>query len=673
VASAIVSKGEPGGGVAAESEGQRSGSATEAGADPTALGIALGGASRSKADAFLERQAILVDKQIALSDLQIEDLKREDKVRHWSLRIHHISDVLKLGFELPAAAIVTIVVVFIGAAVWNAAHDDGLIIEAFNVPGDMAANGLTGQVIATQLQDRLAWMQAHADTIRAAGTFRNDWGDDIKVQIPDTGISIGEFYRYLAGCLGHETRISGEVWRRGGGVAVSVRTGNDTAVVFRGRETELDALVAKAAEYVYGRTQPYRYTIFLSQQNNRSAEALAATRALALNGPAEEKPWAYSRWGLALDSLGDFEGALEKQRIAAKLNPELPHVFANLAEAEASLGHDEAELRDNTRALVLLRSPNAKQLAAYAVATDIPVTSAMIAEATGDFTQALTLLPQVEAIQEYGNSHSSAPIMIDADLARDHDVAGSMAVNREAANAEFDAIRLTSTNNYSWDVPPLPKMLRAVALDDWKTVRDDLIATDGLPEASSPAVKPLLPVLTWPWLAYADARLGDFAAARALIAETPLDCYLCVRMRGNIDAAQRNWSAAAYWFVDAVKQAPSLPFAYTQWGTTLMAKGDLDGAIAKFAEANKKGPHFADPLVYWGEALIAKNRSDLALAKFEEANKYAPTWGRLHLKWGEALWWSGKKDEAKAQFAVAAKLDLTPSEKSELAKVSAHG
>ncbi len=183
--------------------------------------------------------------------------------------------------------------------------------------------------------------------------------------------------------------------------------------VFRGRETELDVLVARAAEYVYGRTQPYRYTIFLSQQKNRSAEALAATRALALNGPAEDKPWAYSRWGLALDSLGDFEGALEKQRIAAKLNPELPHVFANLAEAEASLGHEEAELRDNTRALVLLRSPNAKQLAAYAVATDIPVTSAMIAEATGDFTQALILLPQVEDCLALSTTFSHEPEIID--------------------------------------------------------------------------------------------------------------------------------------------------------------------------------------------------------------------------------------------------------------------
>ena len=69
---------------------------------------------------------------------------------------------------------------------------------------------------------------------------------------------------------------------------------------------------------------------------------------------------------------------------------------------------------------------------------------------------------------------------------------------------------------------------------------------------------------------------------------------------------------------------------------------------------------------------MAKNQSHLALAKFAEAEKYAPNWGRLHLKWGEALVYAGKKDEAKTQFARAAALDLTPSEKSELAKAS-HG
>ena len=100
----------------------------------------------------------------------------------------------------------------------------------------------------------------------------------------------------------------------------------------------------------------------------------------------------------------------------------------------------------------------------------------------------------------------------------------------------------------------------------------------------------------------------------------------------------------------------------------MLRRGQPDAAIEKFKLSNQKGPHYSDALEGWGEALMVKNQSHLALEKFAEAEKYAPNWGRLHLKWGEALVYAGKKDEAKAQFARAVQLDLTPSEKSELAR-----
>lgn len=122
-----------------------------------------------------------------------------------------------------------------------------------------------------------------------------------------------------------------------------------------------------------------------------------------------------------------------------------------------------------------------------------------------------------------------------------------------------------------------------------------------------------------------------------------------------------------------MRQAPSIPFAYADWGQALMERGDYDGAIAKFTLANQKGPHFADPLEMWGETLMKQNHSDQALAKFTEAEKYTPHWGRLHLKWGEALSYAGQKDQAQKQFARAATLDLSNADKAELATVNTHG
>jgi Tfp pilus assembly protein PilF len=115
-----------------------------------------------------------------------------------------------------------------------------------------------------------------------------------------------------------------------------------------------------------------------------------------------------------------------------------------------------------------------------------------------------------------------------------------------------------------------------------------------------------------------------------------------------------------------------MPFAPYEWGQALLRRGTPGEAIEKFKIANQISPHFADPLEGWGEALMAKSQSHLALVKFQEAVKYAPNWGRLHLKWGEALVWVGKPGEAKKQFTRAAELDLTPSERAELARQSPH-
>jgi Tfp pilus assembly protein PilF len=171
-----------------------------------------------------------------------------------------------------------------------------------------------------------------------------------------------------------------------------------------------------------------------------------------------------------------------------------------------------------------------------------------------------------------------------------------------------------------------------------------------------------------PLLALAKAKTGDLAGAQALIAASPLDCYDCLRIRALIAAEAKQPKQADDWFARAIRDAPSIPRAYADWGEVLLERGQPDAAIAKFRQANEKGPHFADPLEGWGEALMAKNQSHRALAKFAAANQYAPNWGRLHLKWGQALVYAGKKDEARKQFTRAAQLDLAPAEKSELAR-----
>jgi tetratricopeptide (TPR) repeat protein len=181
-------------------------------------------------------------------------------------------------------------------------------------------------------------------------------------------------------------------------------------------------------------------------------------------------------------------------------------------------------------------------------------------------------------------------------------------------------------------------------------------------------------VETKPMIAMALALAGDAAGARRIADSTPAGCYACQISRAAAAVAAKDWARADFWFAHATALAPSLPFAYTDWGAMLLGEGKHDAAIAQFRDANLKGPHFADPLEMWGEALMQENRSDLALAKFEEADKYAPNWGRLHLEWGEALFYAGKTDEARKRFERAAALDLPAADKASLAKwITLHG
>jgi tetratricopeptide (TPR) repeat protein len=207
----------------------------------------------------------------------------------------------------------------------------------------------------------------------------------------------------------------------------------------------------------------------------------------------------------------------------------------------------------------------------------------------------------------------------------------------------------------------------ALEAQDWQGV---MAAERTLPQllAQYPGLADHRRTMNDPLAALALAHMEQFAAAEARLKPSPADCYPCLRARAQVAALQRQDSRADFWFARAAEIGPSLPFAESEWGRALMDSGKPDEAIEKFKQSNKKGPHFADPLEGWGEAFMAKNQSHLALAKFAEAEKYAPNWGRLHLKWGEALMYAGKRGDAKAQFARAATLDLTPSEKVELAR-----
>ncbi len=616
--------------------------------DPLATAMAVSGASRAKADAFLDDQRHHIHEQLKHLHLSV-----------WEKQ---------LGVVLRLATIIVGIAFAAGVAllVWQAANSSGLIVESFAVPPDMAARGLSGDVVASQVLDKLTAMQEATSSSRGPQSYQNNWGNNLKVEIPETGVSVGEMQRFLQEWLGHDTRIRGEVFRTASGIAVTARAGAETGATFEGKESDLDALVQKAAEHVYGSTQPYRYANYLDRNVNapgladRRARARAIYWELTRAPDLQERAWAWNGLGtLSVDSEGPLRGnrtAAAYYRRAIQVWPDFTVGHFALGFREFYLNREENELAAFRAASSLLHRSRVPDVNPKILETVRANNDSMIAFLTGDWAEGARLAraaADLHVIMANQNYHLSQLFAFLA-LARLHDAGAIAAYFRDLGITTFP-----NSNN-------VVKLQFLATRGDWRGLVANMRARDPKVLEQGYGYLPVSRGLH----AWALAEMGDAKGAEALIAPAPADCDGCNLARAHIAELQGQHARADFWFARVEIAAPSIPFADTDWGEALLARGKPDAGIEKFKLASAKGPHFADPLEGWGEALMAKNQSHLALAKFAAADKYAPNWGRLHLKWGEALVYAGKKDEARAQFQKAATLDLSVADKAELAKAN---
>ena len=634
-------------------------------ASPAAVALALGRASRG-GKALDEDARTFLREQTDLLRLQKEHLHEQRELQLTHLRVRRWKDRLSLALQSLGIGLGAAIVLILAVAAWQAHDDHGLVIDAFSVPPDLARGGLTGQVVAARFLDKLEAMQTATRSDRPANTFQNNWGDDIKLEIPETGLTFGELEKLLRDRLGHTSHITGEVYDTPTGVAVTARLGDDAPQTFQGPASDLDALEQQAAEAVYRNSQPYRFAQYLDQ-HARVDQAFAVISDLAAHGPPGEHGWAYARWSaFDLNDHGDLAAARIHARQALALGGDATvQAEISLAGEEALAGHDQIAL-DVSRDLELrARQPSQQTTEAYFQQNRL-VAAAWLATLFGD--QALAardwmLTTRVDDAMQFG-ALSNALAATAYDLG--HDPAAARAVmaplgpQEDTVFLQADAINAFFALPAYWAAAERGDWAAALAdtrqVDAWLADRQDKQRLLGL----------LLPVWIRPLEALAQARSGDIPGAQAVISATPMDCYLCLRIRGQIAAEARDWPAADRWFAEAVRQGPSLPFAYADWGQTLLARGDADAAISKLQLAHAKGPNFADPLELWGEALMQKGDFSGAAAEFAAAARAAPRWGRDRLRWGQALARQGRADEATTQWRAAARMEMSAADRVEL-------
>ena len=643
-----------------ETEGQDTGAeAVAGGVDPAAVALALGGASRETADAFLNDQRALITDQR-------HHLHEQFKHLHLSVWEKRLGVLLRLSTAVVGIAVATAICV----VVWNASQADGMLVDAFSVPPQFAQAGITGEVVADDLTGRIGVIRNIAvnNSIASSKNVRKDSEEDIKVEIPETGVSLGQAWRYLRLWLGHERHLSGNLRLIGEGkIALSVTMDGQRAAAISGASGDLGALEQQAAEQIFASVDPTNIALYLRAEG-RSTEALAAAaRGTQMWDRAIDRAAAYDLWAnMTRVVTGDMKLALSRARIGADIDPKVMAGHREMMWALFMMGHDEEALRQEQLMRDLREEDLPKSMQGLGFAEMVAEAAFERDAALGAFAGAFShsaLLDNCTSCARVSGGRAEF-------AARAHDGAASRALAAEAEAAQPVGVTRMDVNIGIARV----RYFSAAMVDDWpaavaatraytQTVEADAKTNPGMTAAR-------LRIQVAPLLAYALARNGDPVGAKEAIDATPDDCYDCVRTRGLIAAAAKQWGRADYWFTRAVQQAPSIPFAYANWGGALLVRGEPDAAIEKFVIANQNGTHFADPLEGWGEALMMKNQSHLALAKFEEAEKYAPNWGRLHLKWGEALVYAGKRDEARAQYRKAATLDLAPADRAELARVA---
>ena len=587
--------------------------------------LAAGAVPDSTARTLLQRQTRLIEMQI-----------QQILLRRWLVAV--LAVLLALGMA---------------ALLWNAARDRSLVIESFSTPPDLDGQGLGGEMLASLLLDKLTAIDAQTESLRARETLANDWAGDIKVEIPNTGVSLGQLDRGLHHWLGHQNRIEGGVYHRDDHLVLTLRAVGGAAHSYSGQARELDGLLQQAAEALFADTQPYLFSKYL-EQHGRMDEALAVARKGALAGPDEERAWSYAQVSNLLGYL-DLPGAIVAARKALQIDPQNGLAYLNLSTPETLLGHDEDGVRDLRDGAALLKSGRSG-LSSLGLIFGV-VNEAILDDFTGDFAGSVAIYRGPASKVTYEGYDRLMPGLTAYELAKNHDVAASRAVDSQLADTEMAGFFILTGDAI------VPGYERSAALADWPAALADLDQTIAATHTLGYVGAIIDQRLLTPRRIYALAKSGRIAEAAQLASALPADCYRCVRVRSMVAAVAGDAAASERWFDEAVKLAPSLPFAYSEWGEARLARGDAAGAITLFRQAQEKGPAWADPLKLEGDALMSSGKAADALPRYAAAAERAPHWGALQLAWGRALDALGRKAEARDRYLAAAGMDLSTADR----------
>lgn len=612
---------------------------------------------------------VLIEKQARLIDSQ-ETLARADlRHRGWQIIGERVGAMLKVMTVCAGVALLAGVVAFF----WSANRASGMVVDPFSVPPDLDRNGLTGTVVARQLLDKVAALEAATQSARAKSSYDNSFSDAKGVVVPYAGVSLGELRREARDWLGSETHLSGELVRLPGNrLSLAFRTTGGIAGNVEGPAQEPGKLLDQAALAMFKATQPYRYSVYAGR-NGDSVESTAVLRQLARSDDQRERLWALH--GLALNASTQAETVAIYRRALA-LDPNFLSALGNMPFYALNDGQEEAALAGYRRSSAAFAKGASDYTPGHALHYGLgaQATAAVLRDeygAAADFSR------RAEEQGADSANLASRPFATAELLAHAHDFPAAR--DRLAGAGLLDPAARAAAEQAAGPQVDLAGLF-ALAADDpdgiaaaYRRQAAALMAMAATAKDGSYrlAIEQTLTSLRPP-LALALARSGSLAAARAVIAPMPADYDSALRVRAMIAALGGDVRASDAMFARAAARTPSIAAAHLLWGEAKLARGDAAGAEAAAREAARRSPKSATAQALWGEALLAQNRADDAAQRFAAGAAIAPQWGRLHLKYASALWQAGKRAAALTQLRAAGHMALSPADREHFAVMRAN-
>jgi tetratricopeptide (TPR) repeat protein len=562
---------------------------------------------------LLKIQARHLEDEHTLRLTQLRNQLSEEGTRRLGLR-------LRVGFQLFLVLVATVIGIGCAIVLYDAVKSHRVVVDSFEISPNLATQALSGRIVAAGLHDRLTQLQATTRTSLEKREISSAWANDIAIDVPETGISIGQIDQMLRTHFGHDQHISGSLISTGPtGLALTVRGSGVLPKTFADDSGDLKELLTRAAEYVYGEAQPGLFIHYLANDAGRYDDAIAFAKAHLATVSVDDKALLLNYWGNSIAGLAGPNAPAEAMALhqeAVRVKPDYWTGSGNFAGDLAGLGDEEGGIKVYQQMIEI-----AGGRPGMAPEYEYSGYDGLVYNLSAERSEILSDLASTGGSSQVGFVGDMLSIaQIDVQM---HEV-GTARMRLEAAT--WDPKSHPDVAGFHFTQALLAEEIGdlAAAAKSW----DDYAAEYAVPLVHSAFPSSMC------WAAPTYERTAQRAKADAALAapmkavgiSTYLDCY---RFNGDVLDLRGDWAGAQQWYQKAVKLAPSFPAGYYSWGLALLKHGDLQGATEQLRLANRKGPNWADPLKAWGDVLMKQNNAKEALIKYDEALRYAPNWKQL--------------------------------------------